>query len=92
MKLLKVIVIFVGLIGCIPCMSYAQCPTTTYPLCSGESYTLTAQTGLTNIQWQMDNGAGYMAIAGANGNTYVATSVGKYRYLAKALRSNIGQY
>ncbi len=55
---------------------------TTYSICPGESYTLTAQSGLSNIQWQKDSGSGYVAIVGANATTYNATSVGKYKYTA----------
>jgi hypothetical protein len=59
------------------------CPITTYPLCSGESYTLTAQSGFTNIQWQVDNGSGYTTISGATNAVYIASAIGKYKYTAK---------
>jgi GEVED domain len=60
------------------------CPAMNYELCAGESYTLTAaQSGITNIQWQKDTGAGYTNIAGATNLTYIATTIGKYRYTAK---------
>jgi PKD repeat protein len=62
---------------------FLACPNTTYTLCTGESYTLTAQSGLTNIQWQRDTGAGYTDIVGANNPTYIATTIGKYKYTAK---------
>lgn len=61
----------------------AQCPTTTYALCSGETYILTAQSGLTNIQWEIDNGSGFTSVVGANAPTYVVMGAGKYRYTAK---------
>ncbi len=59
-----------------------SCPATTYPVCAGESYTLTAAPGLTNIQWQINTGAGSVDIPGANGSTFVATLVGTYTYTA----------
>jgi hypothetical protein len=42
-----------------------------------------AQAGLNSIQWQQNTGAGYVDIAGANSSTYIATTIGKYRYTAK---------
>jgi hypothetical protein len=53
-----------------------------YAICAGESYTLTAQSGLNNLQWQKDVGTGYVNINGANNGTYLATTPGKYRYTA----------
>ncbi|MBL7818510.1 MAG: hypothetical protein JNL70_26105 [Saprospiraceae bacterium] len=82
-RLLKNIIVVVGLILFNTATGVAQCPTTTYPLCSGESYTLTAQNGLTNIQWQVDNGSGYSNISGATNAVYIASAVGKYKYTAK---------
>ena len=82
-QLLKTVILVIGLLLFNIRTSFAQCPTTTYPLCSGESYTLTAQSGLTNIQWQMDNGSGYSNISGATNAVYIASAIGKYKYTAK---------
>jgi hypothetical protein len=82
-KLLKTVITVVSLMILSWNLGIAQCPTTTYPLCQGESYTLTAATGLTDIQWQVDIGAGYGNIAGATNAVYIASAVGKYKYTAK---------
>jgi hypothetical protein len=60
-----------------------SCPTTTYPLCANESYTVVAQSGLSMVQWQVDkgDGNGYVNIAGATNSTYVITEIGKYKYV-----------
>lgn len=47
-------------------------------ICPGESYTLTAQAGLTGYQWYL-NGT---MIDGANNQTYVSSTVGTYTYTA----------
>ena len=83
MKLLKNIFFLVALILLNRQVGFGQCPTTTYPLCAGESYTLTAQTGLSNIQWQVFNGTAYTDISGAINQTYIASAIGKYKYTAK---------
>ena len=82
-RLLKNVIVVVGLVLFNTATGVAQCPTTTYPLCVGESYTLTAQSGLTNIQWQVDNGGGYSNISSATNAIYVASAIGKYKYTAK---------
>lgn len=86
-RLIKNGIVVMGLL----CLNFnlciAQCPSTTYPLCSGESYTLTAQNGLTNIQWQIDMGSGYINISGATNSTYIATAIGKYKYTAKDINN-----
>ena len=58
------------------------CPVTNYPICAGESYTLTAQTGMTGYQWYKISGTDTLAISGATSQTYVADSVGKYIWKA----------
>ena len=58
------------------------CPTPQYNLCSGESYRLTGQAGLTNVQWQIDNGSGFTNITGATDTFYNAAASGRYRYTA----------
>ena len=80
--LLKKTFFIVWLIFSIILVGKAQCPTTNYPFCAGDSYTLTAQTGLTNIQWQVDNGGGYTNISGATSQVYIASAIGKYKYTA----------
>jgi hypothetical protein len=55
-----------------------SCPTTTYPLCQGESYTLSAPTsGMTGVQWYKDG----VAIPAPQGtaDTLVVNAVGVYR-------------
>jgi large repetitive protein len=52
-------------------------------LCNGASYTATVQSGLTNIQWFVDRGTGYSAIAGATNTTLNIISAGKYKYTAQ---------
>lgn len=80
---LKIISLTIGLVVLSKNNGLAQCPTTTYPICTGESYTLTTQSRLTNIQWQIDNGTGFTDIIDATNPVYVATKIGKYRYAAK---------
>ncbi|MEY4934345.1 MAG: hypothetical protein RIS64_704 [Bacteroidota bacterium] len=53
-------------------------------LCSGGSYTLTVQSGLSNYQWYLNTGAGAVAIAGATSNVYAtATTAGTYTWTAE---------
>ncbi|MEZ4913236.1 MAG: hypothetical protein R2798_04175 [Chitinophagales bacterium] len=59
-----------------------DCPITTYDLCTSNSYTITAQSGLTNIQWQVDNGTGYADISGETGTTLIVSQPGTYKYVA----------
>ena len=55
------------------------CSATNYSLCAGESYTLIAQVGLTNITWHKIVGTDTLQITAANGQqNYIATEVGKY--------------
>jgi hypothetical protein len=61
----------------------AQCTRPTYPISACESYTLTAQMGLTHIQWYVDSGTGKQAIAGANAAVLVANTEGVYSYTAR---------
>jgi PKD-like domain len=58
---------------------------TSQEICSGESFTATAQTGLTNIQWKKDDGsgAGFVDVAGATSATLNITTAGTYKYVAK---------
>jgi SdrD B-like domain len=51
-------------------------------LCPGESYTLMAQAGHTNIQWQSGPSitGPWTNIAGATNSTYIVTTPGFYRY------------
>ena len=56
---------------------------TKYKLCNGESYDLYVQPGVTNVQWQVFQGTGYVDIPGATGLVYEATQVGIYRYIGK---------
>ncbi|MBL7818509.1 MAG: hypothetical protein JNL70_26100 [Saprospiraceae bacterium] len=66
-------------------MLLAQCDTNIYKLSVGESYTLTAQSGLTNIQWFIDKGSGKQAIPAPNGTSMIliADTEGGYSYTAK---------
>ncbi|MDH4462168.1 MAG: hypothetical protein QE277_12150, partial [Flectobacillus sp.] len=54
------------------------CPSTTYPLCAGESYTLSTPSGMTNVQWYKNG----VAIAAPTGTatSLVATTIGDYVY------------
>lgn len=54
------------------------CPTTTYPLCAGESYTLSTPVGMTNIQWYK-NGLALAAPAGTVASL-VVNAIGDYVY------------
>ena len=60
---------------------YTDIQTTLYhvncgTICPGESYTLTAQSGLTSYKWYKDGAL----ISGANSVTYIANSAGIYIY------------
>jgi hypothetical protein len=60
-----------------------DCPANTYVLCTGERYTISAQAGVTNVQWQkFVAGSGWQDISGAQNSTYNVTEVGTYRYTA----------
>ena len=53
-------------------------------LCTGDSYTLTVQAGLSNYQWYLDTGTGATAIAGANSNVFTnANTAGTYTWTAE---------
>ncbi len=54
------------------------CPSTTYPLCAGESYTLSTPSGMTNVQWYK-NGVVIAAPTGT-ATSLVATTIGDYVY------------
>ncbi len=54
------------------------CPSTTYPLCAGESYTLSTPAGMTNVQWYK-NGVVIAAPTGT-ATSLVATTIGDYVY------------
>ena len=54
------------------------CPNTTYPLCTGESYTLSTPAGMTNVQWYK-NGVAIAAPAGT-ATSLVVTTIGDYVY------------
>jgi hypothetical protein len=54
------------------------CPSTTYPLCAGESYTLSTPSGMTNVKWYK-NGVAIAAPVGT-ATSLVATTVGDYVY------------
>lgn len=60
-----------------------SCSTTTYPICVGESYTLSAPSGLTNYQWYIISGGDTVAISGAINQTYIATAIGNYIWKAQ---------
>jgi hypothetical protein len=61
----------------------ADCCPADLPLCPGESYTLTAQAGLTGYQWFLNTGSGAAAIAGANSQVYAnANQLGTYTWTA----------
>lgn len=59
----------------------ANCCPDPFEICEadGESYTLTAEAGLSNYQWQLDG----MNIAGAMADTYTATMAGTYTWTAE---------
>jgi SprB repeat len=58
------------------------CPST-MSLCTGDTYTLTVQSGLSNYQWYLNTGAGATAIAGATSNIYAsANQAGTYTWTA----------
>lgn len=61
----------------------STCSPGTYPICPGESYTLTAtSSSLSNISWQKLITGVWTDIAGQNGISYVATTTGSYKYTA----------
>jgi hypothetical protein len=68
-----------------PTLLYAQCNQKPYILSANESYTLTAQSGLTNIQWYVDKGFGRQVIAAPSGTSanLVADTEGSYFYTAQ---------
>ncbi len=61
-----------------------SCPDTIYSLCPGvDSYTLTTQSGLTNIQWQISHDSlSWTNLTGATGASYVVQDTGWFRYIA----------
>ncbi|MBK8723278.1 MAG: hypothetical protein IPL95_13715 [Saprospiraceae bacterium] len=60
-----------------------SCQSISYPLCSGESYTMTVSTSnITNIQWQKNIGGVWTNILGETGNSFTTNSIGIYRYIA----------
>jgi SdrD B-like domain len=70
---------FLGVIGFVLGLQYdgyAQCPTTTYPICSGESYTLAAPTSLTAVKWYKNG----VLIPSATSSSYTANAVGDYQW------------
>lgn len=65
-------------VAAVTCAVVTICPTITYPLCQGESYTLSAPTsGMTGVQWYKDG----VAIPAPQGtaDTLVVNAVGVYR-------------
>ena len=74
--------LFIGLVVCVLFGQYAQAQCVTPPrlLYPGESYTLTTQAGLTNIQWYRNTGSGAVAISGATSTGLVVTTEGTYTY------------
>ncbi len=54
------------------------CPNTTYPLCAGESYTLSTPAGMTNVQWYK-NGVAIVAPTGT-ATSLMVTTIGDYVY------------
>lgn len=65
-----------------PVQCNTPCPPSTYSMCQGESYTLTAPANYTGIQWFTLSGATAMPIGGANTNILVVTQAGTYYYTA----------
>ena len=66
----------------VPGTACMPCPDTPYEICPGESYTLTAQAGLSNYQWYTISGTDTTAISGATNLTYTATTIGTYIWKA----------
>lgn len=64
----------------LPSQTCGSCPTITYPICAGESYTLATTVGATGIQWYKDG----VAIAAPSGTStsLTVTTVGVYSYSA----------
>jgi SdrD B-like domain/SprB repeat len=58
------------------------CPDTIYPICPGETYTLTADAGHTGYQWFTISGVDTTLIVGANSQTYIVTTTGTYKWTA----------
>ncbi|MCC6689752.1 MAG: hypothetical protein IT268_11950, partial [Saprospiraceae bacterium] len=66
----------------VPGTACMPCPDTPYEICPGESYTLTAQAGLSNYQWYTISGTDTTAISGATNLTYTTTTIGTYIWKA----------
>lgn len=62
--------------------SACGCNNTPYPLCPGESYTMTAQSGYQNYQWYTVSGTTETQISGATNQTYTVTATGIYKWKA----------
>jgi hypothetical protein len=58
--------------------SQAQCPTTNYTICSGESYTLSTPSGYTNIKWYKNG----QLISLASNQNYQVNNIGDYQWVA----------
>lgn len=58
------------------------CLDTVYNLCPGDVYTMTAQTTLPTVQWQVNHldGNGWVDIPGANSLSYMVSDTGSYRF------------
>jgi hypothetical protein len=52
-------------------------------ICPGESFTATAQSGITNIQWKKLDGGSYVNILGQTSSTLNITEAGTYKYTAE---------
>jgi hypothetical protein len=65
-----------------PVSCSAPCPPSTYSMCVGESYTLTAPSGYSGYQWYTVVGLTETPISGATSNTLVVTSAGTYIWKA----------
>ncbi len=70
---------------CCPYEFLPDASTQIYALCQGETYTIAAQAGLNNIQWQKDSGSGFVNINGANSKDLMVTTIGRYKYTATDL-------
>lgn len=73
-------------ISSITYMTPAACCPAPALICAGESYTLSAQAGLTDYQWFRD----LSPISGANSSTYIATQTGSYTWTAVDNQCPIG--
>jgi large repetitive protein len=62
-------------------VSFSDTPLDNF-ICPGESYIMTATANMATYQWQRDSSGTFVNIAGATTMTYIARTIGIYRYVA----------